>query len=107
MADGRIAIRFIDGTAFNLSPGTRLTLDDFVCDASGTSHSALFGVTRGTFAFMAGRVAKTGCLTVDTPVGSIVGRAYGSGFGMLSLTSADLLNDQRRAGRGSRRHDPG
>ena len=67
-ADGRIGIRFIDGTVFNLSPGTRLALDDFVCDANGTSHSLLFGVTRGTFAFMAGRVAKTGCLTVDTPV---------------------------------------
>ena len=99
MADGRIAIHFIDGTAFSLSPGTRLTLDDFVCDASGTSHSALFGVTRGTFAFRAGRVAKTGCLTVDTPVGSIVGRAYGSGFGMLSLGALtfSMIGDARAA----------
>ena len=87
MADGRIGIRFIDGTVFNLSPGTRLALDDFVCDANGTSHSPLLGVTRGTFAFMAGRVAKTGCLTVDTPVGSIRGRAHSGGFGMLSLTA--------------------
>ena len=47
----------------------------------------LFGVTRGTFAFMAGRVAETGCLTVDTPVGSIRGRAHSGGFGMLSLTA--------------------
>ncbi len=86
-ADGRVGIRFIDGTVFNLFPDTRLALNEFVCDANGTSHSALFGVTRGTFAFMAGRVAETRRLTVDTPVGSIRGRAHSSGIGMLSLTA--------------------
>jgi hypothetical protein len=86
-ADGRVGIRFIDGTVFNLFPDTRLALNEFVCDANGTSHSAQFGVTRGTFAFMAGRVAETRCLTVDTPVGSIRGRAHSSGIGMLSLTA--------------------
>jgi hypothetical protein len=72
---------------FNLLPDTRLALNEFVCDANGTSHSALFGVTRGTFAFMTGRVAESRCLTVDTPVGSIRGRAHSSGIGMLSLTA--------------------
>ena len=86
-ADGRIGIRFIDGTVFNLSRSTRVVLNEFVCDSNGTSHSALFGVTRGTFAFIAGQVAKTGCLRVDTPVGSIRGRAHAGGFGMLSLTA--------------------
>ena len=52
-----------------------MVLDEFVCDANGTSHSALFGVTRGTFAFIVGQVAETGCLRIDTPVGSIRGRA--------------------------------
>src|SRR6266581_9773183 len=70
-ADGRIGIRFIDGTVFNLSRGARVALSEFVCDSDGTPHSALFGVTRGTFAFIAGQVAKTGSLRVDTPVGSI------------------------------------
>ena len=84
-ADGRIGIRFIDGTVFNLSRSTRVMLNEFVCDPSGTSHSALFGVTRGTFAFIGGQVAKTGCLRVDTPVGSIRGRAHAGGIGTLSL----------------------
>ena len=44
-ADGRIGIHFIDGTAFSLSPGTRVEINEFVCDSSGTSHSALFAVT--------------------------------------------------------------
>ena len=86
-ADGRIGIRFIDGTVFNLSGGTRVVLDEFVCDASGTPHSALFAVTRGTFAFIAGQVAKTGSLRIDTPVGSVRGRAHAGGFGMLSLAA--------------------
>ena len=43
-ADGRIGIRFIDGTVFNLSGGTRVVLDEFVCDAGGT---AAFGAVRG------------------------------------------------------------
>src|SRR5260370_5508458 len=86
-ADGRIGIRFIDGTAFNLSGGTRVTLNEFVCDSSGTSRSALFAVSRGTFAFIAGKLAKTGCLSVETPVGSIRGRAHTGGIGTLSLAA--------------------
>src|SRR6266478_7147186 len=86
-ADGRAGIRFIDGTTFNLSGGARMVLDEFVCDANGTSHSALFGVSRGTFSFIAGQVAKTGCLRIDTPVGSIRGRARTGGIGMMSLTA--------------------
>ncbi len=86
-ADGRIGIRFIDGTVFNLSRSTRVVLDEFVCDSNGTSHSARFWVTRGIFAFIAGQVAKTGCLRVDTPVGSIRGRAHAGGVGMLSLVA--------------------
>ena len=86
-ADGRVGICFIDGTGFELSGGARMVLDEFVCDANGTSHSSLFGVTRGTFAFVVGQVAETGCLRIDTPVGSIRGRARTGGIGMLSLTA--------------------
>jgi hypothetical protein len=86
-ADGRIGLRFIDGTAFNLSPGARMVLHEFVCDSNGTPHSALFGVTRGTFDFIVGQVAKTGCLRIDTPVGRIRGRARTGGIGTLTLTA--------------------
>ncbi|QWG17272.1 VCBS domain-containing protein [Bradyrhizobium sediminis] len=86
-AGGRIGIRFVDGTVFNLSSSTRVVLNEFICDSTGTSHSALFGVTRGAFAFIAGQLAKTGCLKVDTPFGSIRGRAHTGGIGMLSLTA--------------------
>ena len=86
-ADGRIGIRFIDGTVFNLSCNTRVVLNEFVCDSTGTLQSALFGVIKGAFAFMTGHAARTGYLKIDTPFGSIRGRAHTGGVGMLSLTA--------------------
>ena len=62
-------------------------LSEFARDANGTLQSALFAVTRGTFAFVAGRLAKTGSLMVDTPVGSIRSRAQAGGIGMLSFAA--------------------
>jgi hypothetical protein len=86
-ADGLIEIRFIDGTVFTLSRDTRVVLNEFARDSNGTLRSALFAVTRGTFAFIAGQMATTGSLTVDTPVGSIRSRAQAGGIGMLSLAA--------------------
>ena len=86
-ADGRFGLHFIDGTSFMLSSGARMVLEEFICDGNRPSRSALFGVTRGTFAFIAGEVAETGCLRIDTPVGSIRGRARTGGIGMMSLTA--------------------
>ena len=98
-ADGRIGIRFIDGTVFNLSCNTRVVLSEFVRDFTGTLHSALFGVTKGAFAFFAGQVARTGYLKIDTPFGSIRGRAHTGGIGMLSLTALtfSLLKEAQAA----------
>ncbi len=86
-ADGRIEIRFVDGTVFDLSRDARVELSEFARDSNGTLQSALFAVTRGTFAFVAGRLAETGSLTVDTPVGSIRSLAQGGGIGMLSFAA--------------------
>ena len=71
---------------FNLSRGARVVLNEFVRDSNGTLHSALFGVPRD-LRFHCRPGGKDGSLTVDTPVGSIRGRAHAGGFGMLSLTA--------------------
>jgi hypothetical protein len=86
-ADGLIKIRFVDGTVFTLSRDTRVVLSEFARDSNGAWRSALFAVTRGTFAFIAGQLATTGSLTVDTPVGSIRSRTQAGGIGMLTLTA--------------------
>ena len=86
-ADGRVEIRFIDGTVFTLSRDTRVVLSEFARNSNGTLRSALLAVTRGTFAFFAGQLATTGSLIVDTPVGSIRSRVQAGGIGMLSLAA--------------------
>ncbi|MFB9270148.1 Ig-like domain-containing protein [Bradyrhizobium erythrophlei] len=98
-SDGRIGIRFIDGTVFNIFSGARVVLDEFVCDSCGVPRSALFAVTAGAFAFRAGQVASIGSLRIDTPVGSIRGRAHSGGFGLLSLAALtfSMMTDARAA----------
>ena len=70
-ADGRVGINFTDGSSFNLSNNARMALDKFVYDPDGTSNSTLFNVTKGTITFVAGKVAKTGDMKVDTPVATM------------------------------------
>ena len=86
-ADGQIAIHFVDDTVFNISSNARVVLNEFVCDSNGTLHSGLFDVARGSFAFKTGQVAKTGFLTIETPVASIRGRARAGGMGTLTLAA--------------------
>jgi hypothetical protein len=70
-ADGKVGINFTDGTSFNLSSNARMALDEYVYDPKGTSNSTLFNLAKGTFTFIAGNVAKTGEMKVDTPVATM------------------------------------
>jgi hypothetical protein len=70
-ADGRLGINFTDGTSFSLSNNARMALNEFVYEPNGTSNSTLFNLTKGTFTFVAGNVAKTGGMKVDTPVATM------------------------------------
>ena len=70
-ADGKVGITFTDGTAFNLSSNARMMLNEFVYDPNGKSNSTLFSLTKGTFTFVAGKVAKTGDMKIDTPVATM------------------------------------
>jgi hypothetical protein len=70
-ADGRVGITFTDGTAFNLSSNARIVLNEFVYDPKGTSNSTFFTLAKGSFTFIAGNVAKTGDMKIDTPVATM------------------------------------
>jgi len=70
-ADGRLGINFTDGSSFNLSSNARMALNEFVYDPNGKSNSTLFDLTKGTFTFVAGNIAKTGDMKVDTPVATL------------------------------------
>jgi hypothetical protein len=70
-AGGKVSINFIDGTSFNLSSNAEMALDEYVYDPKGTSNSTLFNLSKGTFTFVAGSIAKTGDMKVDTPVATL------------------------------------
>ena len=86
-ADGAVGITFIDGTVFNLSATSRLVLNEFSCERTGAPNSALFSLVQGAFSFVAGKIARTGGLNIDTPFATIRGAAQDRGIGILTLAA--------------------
>ena len=70
-ADGRVGVTFADGTAFDLSSNARMAMTEFVYDPNSKSNSSLMSLTKGTFTFVAGKIAKSGDMKVDTPVATM------------------------------------
>lgn len=70
-ADSRVSINFNDGSSFNLSSNARMTLDEYVYEPDGKFNATFFNLTRGTATFVAGQVARTGDMKVDTPVATM------------------------------------
>ena len=68
-ANGGLGIAFADGTSFTVSSNARMELNEFVYDPNGHSNSTLISLVQGTFTFIAGNIAHTGDMKVDTPVG--------------------------------------
>jgi hypothetical protein len=69
--NGALNITFADGTSFNVSSNARMELTEFVYDPKGHSNSTLLSLTKGTFTFIAGDIAHTGDMKVDTPLGTL------------------------------------
>jgi hypothetical protein len=70
-ADGSLGIAFADGTSFKVSSNARMELNEYVYDPKGNSNSTLFNLSKGTFTFLAGAIAKSGNMKVETPVGTM------------------------------------
>jgi FecR protein len=68
---GTLGVTFDDETTFTLKPNSRITVDEFVYQDGGTKNSAVFNVLRGTVAFVAAEVARTGNMKIDTPTSSL------------------------------------
>jgi Ca2+-binding RTX toxin-like protein len=89
-AEGAVIVRFYDGTTFDLSNNARIVFDKYFYDPDGTSNSIWLRIGRGIFSLIAGRVAETGDVWIDTPVSRIRGVARGGGTGALALTALCL-----------------
>ena len=70
-ADAKVSLAFADGTAFNVSSNARMELNEFVYNPNSKSNSSLFNLVKGSFTFVAGKVAKTGSMKIDTPAATM------------------------------------
>ena len=70
-ANSSLGITFSDGTTFNLKASSQITIDDFVYEDGGKKNSGLFDVAKGTVAFVASQVAKTGNMQITTPTATL------------------------------------
>ncbi|RDI58805.1 VCBS domain-containing protein [Microvirga subterranea] len=95
-ADSSLTIKLNDGTVFGLSSSARMVLNEMVYSADSQSNSAFFTLVQGVIGFVAGRVAKTGDLKVDTPVATMAirGTAVHTEIAALSgVTKISLLTE--------------
>jgi FecR protein len=66
-----LGVTFNDETTFNLTANASITVDDYIYQDSDKQNSALFDVTKGTVAFVASAVAKTGNMKITTPTATL------------------------------------
>ena len=66
-----LGVTFDDGSVFNLSAASRMVLDNLVYQPGGSTNSMNFNLVQGTFSFVAGQIAPTGEMNLDTPVATM------------------------------------
>lgn len=93
--DGRLLIRFDDGTTLSTGPGARIVLDELVYDPSAGKASFVLSVLKGTFLYVTGLIAGTSPegVEVRTPAGTIGIRGTAFGCVVDTGTVCVLLED--------------
>jgi hypothetical protein len=66
-----LGVTFNDATTFNLTANARIAIDNYVYEDGGKQNAALFDVVKGTVAFAAAAVAKTGDMKISTPTATL------------------------------------
>src|SRR5262249_62182904 len=70
-ADSALGITFNDGTTFHLSANAKITIDTYVYQDGGKDNAGIFDIAKGTVAFVAAAVAKTGDMKITTPTSTL------------------------------------
>jgi hypothetical protein len=70
-ASSALGITFNDATTFNLRANTEITIDTYVYEDGGKKNAGVFDVAKGTAAFVAAAVAKTGDMKITTPTATL------------------------------------
>ena len=66
-----LGITFNDGTTFKLSASAKMTIDNYIYEDGGKQNAGIFDIGRGTVAFVAAAVAKTGDMKITTPTSTL------------------------------------
>jgi hypothetical protein len=70
-ANSTLGVTFNDATTFNLTANARIAIDNYIYEDGGKQNAALFDVVKGTVAFAAAAVAKTGDMKISTPTATL------------------------------------
>jgi len=70
-SNSSLGITFSDATTFNLSANSKITIDNYVYEDGGRQNSGIFDIGKGTVAFVAAAVAKTGNMKITTPTATL------------------------------------
>jgi hypothetical protein len=70
-ADSALGVTFNDGTTFHLSANAKITIDTYVYEDGGKDNAGIFDIGKGTVAFVAALVAKTGDMKITTPTSTL------------------------------------
>jgi hypothetical protein len=70
-SNSTLGITFNDSTTFNLSANSKIIIDNYVYEEGGSKNAAVFDIAKGTVAFVAAAVAKTGDMTITTPTATL------------------------------------
>jgi FecR protein len=70
-ANSSLGVTFDDETTLSLTANARIAVNEYVYEEGGKSNTAVFNIARGTVAFVASLVAKTGDMTISTPTATL------------------------------------
>lgn len=70
-SNSALGITFNDATTFNLSASSKITIDSYVYEDGGKQNAGVFDIGKGTVAFVAAAVAKTGDMKITTPTATL------------------------------------
>jgi hypothetical protein len=70
-ANSSLGVTFNDATTFNLTANAKIAIDNYVYQDGGKENAALFDIAKGTVAFVAAAVAKTGDMKISTPTATL------------------------------------
>ena len=70
-ANSTLGVTFNDATTFNLTANARIAVDNYVYEDGGKQNAAVFDIARGTVAFVAASVARTGDMKISTPTATL------------------------------------